>query len=154
MQFKSCEHFHQKSSTGQNDAGSHQLFSYQWLDIVKIHKYTKFELIIQCGSRVMSIFTKKAQPAKMMLGEGSSPFSYQWVDNVKIHKYTNFKTNIPCGSRVLSNFTERAQPAKMMLGEKPRHLFAYQWLDNDKIHKYMYTKLEPRESRVMSMFTN
>ena len=27
-----------------------------------------------CGSRVMSIFIKRARPAKMMLGEASSPF--------------------------------------------------------------------------------
>ena len=36
------------------------IFSYQWLDNVKIHKYTKFEPNIPCGSRLMSIFTKRA----------------------------------------------------------------------------------------------
>ena len=55
----------------------------QWLDNVKKNKYTKFEPNIPCGSRVMSIFTKRAQPAKMMLGEAWSLFSYQWLDNVK-----------------------------------------------------------------------
>ena len=50
------------------------LFSYQLLDNVKIHKYTEFEPNIPCGSRVMSIFTKRAQPAKMMLGEATSTF--------------------------------------------------------------------------------
>ena len=49
-------------------------FLYQWLDNVKMHQYTKFEPDIPCGSRVMSIFTKRAQPAKLMLGEASSPF--------------------------------------------------------------------------------
>ena len=45
---------------------------YQWLDDVKIRKYTKFEPNMSCGSRVMSIFTKRARPAKMMLDEASS----------------------------------------------------------------------------------
>ena len=42
--------------------------------IYKIHKYAKLELNIPCGSRVMSIFTKRARPAKMMLGEASAPY--------------------------------------------------------------------------------
>ena len=41
---------------------------------VKTHKYTKFEPNIPCVSRFMSNFTKRARPAKMMLGEASSPF--------------------------------------------------------------------------------
>ena len=65
----------------------------------------------------MSIFTKTAQPDKMLLGEASSLFSYQWLDNVKIHKSTKFEPNIPCNLRVMSIFTKSAQPAKMMLGE-------------------------------------
>ena len=36
-------------------------------------KYSKFEPNAKRGSRVMSIFTKRAPPAKMMLGEASSP---------------------------------------------------------------------------------
>ena len=32
---------------------------------------------LPCGSRVMSIFTKRARPAKMMLGEALSPFFIQ-----------------------------------------------------------------------------
>ena len=71
----------------------------------------------------MSIFTNRAQPAKMMLGEALSLFSYQWLDNVKIHKYTKFEPNIPSGSRVMSFFTKRARPAKMMLGEALLHFF-------------------------------
>ena len=70
------------------------------------------------GSRVMSIFTKKGRPAKMMLGEASSPFCMaQWIDNVKVQKYTKFEANISWGSRVMSNFTKKARPAKMMLDE-------------------------------------
>ena len=64
MLSKSYEYFHLRSSTSQNDV----------VDNVKIHKYTKFEPNAPHGSRVMSIFTKRAQPAKMMLGEASSPF--------------------------------------------------------------------------------
>ena len=41
---------------------------------VKIHKYAKSEPNVPHGLRVMSIFTKKARPAKMMLGEAASPF--------------------------------------------------------------------------------
>ena len=62
-------------------------------DNVKIHKYTTLEPNIPSGSRVMSIFTKRAQPAKMMLGEASSQLSYQWLDNIKIHKYTKIEQN-------------------------------------------------------------
>ena len=40
----------------------------------------------------MKIFTKRAQSARMMLGEDSSPFAYQWLDNVKIHKYLKKRT--------------------------------------------------------------
>ena len=49
-------------------------FSCQWLYNVNIHKYTKFEPNIPCNLRVMSIFTKIAQPAKMKLGEDLLPF--------------------------------------------------------------------------------
>ena len=37
-------------------------------------KDSKFEPNAQRGSRVMSIFNKRSRPAKMMLGEASSPF--------------------------------------------------------------------------------
>ena len=36
--------------------------------------YIKFEPNIPSGSRFMSIFTKRARPAKTMLREASSPF--------------------------------------------------------------------------------
>ena len=62
----------------------------------------------------MSIFTKRVQPAKMMLSEASSPFFKEWLDNVKIQMYTKFEPKIPCCSRVISIFTKRARPAKMM----------------------------------------
>ena len=76
MQFKSYEHFHQKGSTSQKccSVKPRHRFSYQRLDNVIIHQCTKFEPNISCGSRVMSIFTKRARPAKMMLGEASSHF--------------------------------------------------------------------------------
>ena len=45
----------------------------------------------------MSIFTKRAQPAKTMLGKASSTFAYQLLDNAKIHKYIKFEQNILCG---------------------------------------------------------
>ena len=59
MQFKTYEHFHYESSTGQVDAWFHN---------------TNFELNAQRGSRVISLFTKRARLAKMMLGEASSLF--------------------------------------------------------------------------------
>ena len=37
------------------------IFSYHWLDNVQIQKYTKFEPNIPWGSRVVSIFTKRAR---------------------------------------------------------------------------------------------
>ena len=43
------------------------------LSNVKIHKYTKFVQNTPCGTRVMSIFTKRAQSAKMMFDVASSP---------------------------------------------------------------------------------
>ena len=49
-------------------------FIYQWLDDVKIHKYTQLEQNIPCGTRVRNIFTTRAQSARMMLDEASSPF--------------------------------------------------------------------------------
>ena len=49
-------------------------FAWQWIDNFKVYKYTKFEANISWGSRVVSIFTEKARPAKMMLGEASSSF--------------------------------------------------------------------------------
>ena len=49
-------------------------FAYQWLDNVKTHKYAKFEPYAPRSSRGMSIFTKRVQMAKKMLGETSSPF--------------------------------------------------------------------------------
>ena len=57
-------------------------FAYQWLGNVKLHKYTKFEANIPSGPRVMSIFNKRARPAKLMLGEASSLFC--------MHKYIKF----------------------------------------------------------------
>ena len=75
-------------------------------------KVSKIDQNIQFGSRVMSIFTKRVRPDKMMLGEASSSFFlYQWLENVKIHKDT--KQNVPRGSRVLSIFPKRARHAKM-----------------------------------------
>ena len=61
---------------GSNDARQSLVnrFAWQWSDNVKVHKYTKFDVNIPRGSRVMSIFTKRARPAKMMLDEASSPF--------------------------------------------------------------------------------
>ena len=74
-----------------------------------INKETKFEPNIQSGLRVMSIFTKRARPAKMMLGEASSHFFIPVAGQyVKIHKYTKFEQNI---------FTDRAQSARVMLDE-------------------------------------
>ena len=47
-------------------------FAYQRLDNVKIDIYAKFDSIIPCGSRVMSIFTNCQQRAEMMLSKPSS----------------------------------------------------------------------------------
>ena len=49
-------------------------FAYQCKDNVKLYKQAKFDENIPFGSRVMSLFTKRAQPANMMLGEASSTF--------------------------------------------------------------------------------
>ena len=49
-------------------------FAYQFLDNVKMYKYKKFDHNMPCGSRIMSIFTKRPRPAEMVLGEASSPF--------------------------------------------------------------------------------
>ena len=61
----------------------------------------------------MSLFTKRAQPAIMMLGEASSPFCIL----LKYICIQILNQNIPHVSRVMSIFTKRALPAKMMLGE-------------------------------------
>ena len=62
MWFKSYEHFHQLTKTGSTNVYQrlvHQKGCYacQWLDIVNMYKYAKFEQNMQCGSNVMSIFT-------------------------------------------------------------------------------------------------
>ena len=104
----------------------------------------------------MSIFTKRAQPAKIMLDE-ASPYIFH-TSGWTMLKYISIQNlNQIChASRVMSIFTKRARPAKTMLGEASSHFFIpVQWMDNVKIHKY--TKFEPiipRESRVMSIFTN
>ena len=77
----------------------------------------KIEQIIPRGSRVLSIFTKRARPAKLMMVKPRHHFAYQWMDNFKTHKYTKFEPNITGVSRVMSIFTKRARSAKMMLGE-------------------------------------
>ena len=93
----------------------------------------------------MSIFTGRARPAKMTLGEASSLFAYQWLDNFLIHKYRKFEQNIPCGPRVMSVFTIRARPSKFLV---------FCILDNVKIHKYRkFERNAPHGSRVMSIFT-
>ena len=74
----------------------------QCLANVKMYNYTKFDQNIPCGSRVMSIFTQRSRPAKMMLNEASSSFAYQCLDNVKMYKYAKFNLNIPCRSRAMS----------------------------------------------------
>ena len=67
---------------------------------------------IQCGSRVMSIFTKWPQPNGMILNETLSikmdvtrAGSSIKIDNVNNHTYTKFDDNILCVSRVMSIFT-------------------------------------------------
>ena len=60
MWFKSYEHFHQLTTTGSTHVYLslvHQKGCYacQWLDIVNMHRYAKFEQNMQCGSNVMSI---------------------------------------------------------------------------------------------------
>ena len=112
--------------------------------MLKYISIRKFEPNAPCGSRAMSIFTKRARLAKMMLDDASSPFliplagQYCYVclfslrlcvpvnnfsvmsgrmDNTEMDKYTKFEPNIPCGSRVMNIFTKRARPAKMTLGE-------------------------------------
>ena len=44
------------------------------LDNDKIYKYAIYDQNMLCDSRVISIFTKRSRPAKMMLDEASSPF--------------------------------------------------------------------------------
>ena len=58
------------------------------VDNVKIQRYTKFEQNIPSGTRVMNIFTKRAQSARMMFDEASSPLCTQKLDNVKLQKYS------------------------------------------------------------------
>ena len=130
-------------------------FAWQWLDNVKIHKYTKFEANIPWGSRVMSIFTKRAWPVKMMLGEASSPFLHGsgWT-MLKYISIQNLKW-LYHGVQELWAFSLKELDRPKWCSAKPCHRFAWQWLDNVKVHKY--TKFEvniPRGSRVMSIFTN
>ena len=82
-------------------------------------KVSKIDQNIQFVSTVMSIFTKRARPDKMILGEASSTFCIPMAIDVKIHKYT--KQNVPCGSRVLSIFPKRAWHAKMFKGYEYFH---------------------------------
>ena len=42
----------------------------------KMFKYEKFDQNIWCGSRVMSIFTKRPRPTKMMLPKACHHFAY------------------------------------------------------------------------------
>ena len=79
-------------------------FAYQRSDNVKMYKYSQFDQNILCCSKVMSIFTKIPQPAKMMLGKALNrhQFVCQWLDNVKINKDAKFDPNIPCGLSVMS----------------------------------------------------
>ena len=62
--FKSSKNIQKKESGPDRSVSDSQSFSYKWLDNVKILKYTKFEPNIPSGSRVMSILTKRARPAK------------------------------------------------------------------------------------------
>ena len=105
--------------------GADQLCSYRTINMrlwfryidIKINKYTKFEPDIPSGSRVMGIFTKRARPAKMMLGEAS-------------YKYTKFEQNMQCSTRDMNIFTKRAQSARMMHDEASSPFFipvAGQW---------------------------
>ena len=74
------------------------------IDNVKMYKYAKFYQNIPCGSRVISVFTKRAQLVKMMLAKPRHCFAWQWLNNVKVHKYTTFEENISWGSRVNEHF--------------------------------------------------
>ena len=73
-----------------SSAESCHRFAHKCFDNVKMYKFAKFDSNIWCGSRVISIFTKRPWPAKMMIGKASSTFwhTYQWQDNVKINKRT------------------------------------------------------------------
>ena len=75
MYEKQIDHFLQNDALfDQKSYDQKSFFLYQWLDNVKIHKYTQLEQNIPCGTRVRNIFTTRAQSARMMLDEASSPF--------------------------------------------------------------------------------
>ena len=82
MYLRSYENFHLLTMTNQTQ---------QSLAIV-LHNYAKFDPNIQCGSRVMNIFTNSPQPAEMMLSKPSSIkkgcYTCQWLDNVDMHLYS------------------------------------------------------------------
>ena len=74
MWFKSNAHFTNHDWPHRCSAKPCLCFVFQYQDNVKLYKQAKFDENIQCSSRVMSIFTKRAQPTKMMLGEASLEF--------------------------------------------------------------------------------
>ena len=104
-----------------------------------LKKNTKLNQNILCGSRVMSIFTKRPQTAQMMFGEATSQVVYQRLDNHKINKYTKFDQNIPCGSNVKCIFCNCLRLVGPMLSKTlaiKKGCNGYQWLDNVDIHMY------------------
>ena len=92
-------------------------YMYQSPFNVNIHKFTKFERNLPCGSRVMAISLKKLDQPKWCSVKPRHHCAYQGLDNVKIIKKRKFEPNLPRRSRVMSIFTKRARPAKIMLGE-------------------------------------
>ena len=69
-------------------------FALQWLDNVKVHKFTKYEVNIPRGSRVKSILTKELDWPKWCSTKSCHCCAWQWLNNVKLHKYTKFGSNI------------------------------------------------------------
>ena len=112
-------------------------FAWQWLDNVKVHKFTIYEVNIPRDSGVMSIFTKRAQPAKMRLGETSSPFCMAVAGQcLKYISIQNLKW-LYHGAQEIWAFSRKELDRPKWCSAKPHHRFAWQWLDNIKVHKYI-----------------
>ena len=101
MLFKSYKHL---TTTGQTDARrSHVIVLHTSGYIMFVCKYANFDQNIPC---VLSIFTKRPQPAEMMLGEALSPLCIPVPGHVEINKYAEYYRNMLCGLKVMNIFID------------------------------------------------
>ena len=114
-------------------------YVWQSIDNVEMYKNAKFYQNIPCGSRVISVYTKRARPVKMMLGKASSLF---WIDSgwttLKYISIQNLKQIYHGVQELWACFTKRAWPAKMMLGKASSPFcMAVEWT-MFKVHNYVH----------------